>query len=176
MAVTINIRALATPIGELLLSSGDSGVTGIEFDSGDPERTRAELLGRLSKRFGKELELVESSAALDSLALWLERFFADPLAAGQFASPLDPGGSAFQRAVWKVIADIPAGQVLTYGQIAAAIGNPGAVRAVGSACGANPIPLAVPCHRVVASGGPGGFGGGLELKRKLLAREGYSLA
>jgi O-6-methylguanine DNA methyltransferase len=87
--------------------------------------------------------------------------------------PLDlAGGTPFQRKVWAALRRIGAGETETYGQLAAALGRPKAARAVGSACAANPAPLLIPCHRVVASGGGlGGFSGGLEWKRKLLARE-----
>jgi methylated-DNA-[protein]-cysteine S-methyltransferase len=87
--------------------------------------------------------------------------------------PLDLSrGTAFQQNVWKAMLAIPFGQTRTYGQIAAAVGKPGAARAVGGACHANPLPVLVPCHRVVAAGGKlGGFGGGLELKKRLLALE-----
>jgi AraC family transcriptional regulator of adaptative response/methylated-DNA-[protein]-cysteine methyltransferase len=88
-------------------------------------------------------------------------------------APLDLQGTAFQQAVWKALQGIPAGSVWTYGQLAKHLGRPRAARAVGSACGANPIPFLVPCHRVVASNGAlGGFGLGLSVKRVLLAREG----
>ncbi len=88
-------------------------------------------------------------------------------------APLDVHGTPFQQAVWQALQDIPAGSVWTYGQVAEYLGRPRATRAVGSACGANPIPFLVPCHRVVASnGGLGGFGLGLEVKRILLEREG----
>ncbi len=98
---------------------------------------------------------------------------------GRRAGPLPPldlaGGTAFQKKVWAALRQIPAGQTKSYGQLAAALGAPGAARAVGSACGANPIPLFIPCHRVLASGGGlGGFSGGLHWKRQLLAREGQS--
>lgn len=84
-------------------------------------------------------------------------------------------GTPFQQAVWKQIAQIPAGQTRSYGEIACRIKNPKAVRAVGRACGANPVPLIVPCHRVVGTqGGLGGFAGGLVLKRVLLEAEGVS--
>ena len=88
--------------------------------------------------------------------------------------PLDlSSGTAFQRSVWEAMREIPPGKTKSYGDVARAIGRPKAVRAVGQACGANPIPLFVPCHRVVAAGGRlGGFSGGLPLKRKLLEREG----
>ena len=81
-------------------------------------------------------------------------------------------GTKFQRAVWEGVSTIPHGQVLTYGQLAERVGYPGAARAVGQAVGSNPIPLLIPCHRVVASNGIGGYGGPVNLKRKLLAAEG----
>jgi O-6-methylguanine DNA methyltransferase len=174
--VKISFTELATPIGTLVLSAGRNGVTGIEFDTGDPRKTRDKLHSRLTKRFGKSLEMVNSTAMLEEITSWLNRYFKAPAQAGAFTGALDPGGSDFQRSVWKRIANIPPGEVQAYGQLAAAIGKPGAVRAVGSACGANPVPIAVPCHRVVATGGPGGFGGGLDLKRKLLAGEGFLLS
>lgn len=84
--------------------------------------------------------------------------------------------TAFQQAVWRELIRIPPGQTRTYGEVARAIGNPGAVRAVGGACGANPIPLIIPCHRVLAAGNRiGGFSGGLPWKRLLLSREGVRL-
>lgn len=91
----------------------------------------------------------------------------------RFELPLDLRGTPFQRAVWEALLAIPYGETRTYGEVASAIGRPGAVRAVGAANGANPVPLVVPCHRVVAAGGRlGGFGGGLPLKTRLLALEG----
>jgi O-6-methylguanine DNA methyltransferase len=91
--------------------------------------------------------------------------------------PLDfHSGTSFQQAVWRALQRIPAGRTLSYGDVARKVGRPGAARAVGAACGANPIPVLVPCHRVLASGGGlGGFTSGLEWKRKLLAREGVAL-
>jgi methylated-DNA-[protein]-cysteine S-methyltransferase len=91
--------------------------------------------------------------------------------------PLDPGGTEFQRRVWNALRRIAAGKTKSYGEIARAIGKPKAVRAVGGACGANPIPVLIPCHRVLAANGkPGGFSGGLGRKRRLLAREGVCLS
>ena len=82
-------------------------------------------------------------------------------------------GTAFQRAVWQAMLEIPRGETRSYGWLAERIGRPGAARAVGQAVGANPLPLLVPCHRVIASdGGLGGFGGGLEMKEALLRHEG----
>ena len=82
------------------------------------------------------------------------------------------GGSDFERSVWAEIAKIPYGEMLTYGEIATALGDPGAARAVGTACNHNPVPVIVPCHRVVGAGGKMvGFGGGIDRKRRLLELE-----
>lgn len=93
-------------------------------------------------------------------------------AATTFDLPLAPRGTEFQRAVWDALCAIPFGEVRTYGQLAADLGRPGGARAVGQANGRNPIALIVPCHRVVATAGLGGYTGGLAIKRALLAHEG----
>jgi len=91
--------------------------------------------------------------------------------------PIDAKGSVFQQRVWAELRRIPPGQTRSYAEIAAAVGQPGAVRAVGTANGSNPIAILVPCHRVVRSDGSlGGYAGGLETKRLLLRAEGVSLA
>ena len=100
--------------------------------------------------------------------------------AGKDADVLPPldlsAGTDFQQAVWQAMRQIRAGATRSYGEIARALGSPQAVRAVGGACGANPIPVLVPCHRVLAANQKiGGFSGGLDWKRKLLAREGVVL-
>lgn len=102
------------------------------------------------------------------------------LLAGRTVKKLPPldlsGGTEFQQAVWRELRRISPGKTRSYGEVAQAIGKPKAVRAVGGACGANPIPVLVPCHRVLAAHGKiGGFGGGLDWKRRLLAREGVEL-
>jgi O-6-methylguanine DNA methyltransferase len=90
--------------------------------------------------------------------------------------PLDLVGTDFQKSVWNALRKISLGKTKSYGEIARAIGRPKAVRAVGGACGANPVPVLVPCHRVLAANGKiGGFSGGLEWKRALLAREGVKV-
>jgi methylated-DNA-[protein]-cysteine S-methyltransferase len=107
----------------------------------------------------------------------LAAYFAGELT--EFTVPVEAhGGSEFERAVWSEIAKIPYGEMVTYGAIATALGDPGAARAVGTACNHNPIPVIVPCHRVVGAGGKMvGFGGGLDRKRKLLELEaGVALA
>lgn len=95
-----------------------------------------------------------------------------------FEMPIDlGGGSEFRRRVWDVIAEIPFGETLTYAQVAVAAGNPGAYRAAGSACGANPVAIVIPCHRVVGSDKRlHGFGGGLDIKAWLLQHEGTAVA
>jgi methylated-DNA-[protein]-cysteine S-methyltransferase len=107
----------------------------------------------------------------------LMRLFADYLAGvavdfGEF--PLDPAfGTTFQRAVWDAARDVPHGQTVTYGKLAARVGSPSAARAVGSALGENPFCIVVPCHRILATGGKlGGFSAGLDWKRRLLRLEG----
>ncbi len=90
-----------------------------------------------------------------------------------FELPLSATGTPFQRGVWNALAGIPFGETISYAELARRVGRPGAFRAVGQANGANPLPIVVPCHRVVASGGGiGGYGGGLPMKRWLLALEG----
>lgn len=134
-------------------------VTGIEFLEPGPEQA-------------------PDSPLAHEAARQLRAYLADPLF--HFTLPLAPAGTAFQRRVWAGIAAIPAGRVRSYGELAAELAS--APRAVGNACGANPYPLAVPCHRVVsASGGLGGFArqrGGflLDVKRWLLAHEGHGIS
>jgi len=100
----------------------------------------------------------------------LRAYFAGELTG--FDLPLHIGGTAFQNAVWTALADIPFGETVSYGELAGRIGRPTASRAVGAANGANPLPIVLPCHRVVgADGSLTGFGGGIETKRALLAHE-----
>jgi methylated-DNA-[protein]-cysteine S-methyltransferase len=90
----------------------------------------------------------------------------------RFTFPVSPTGTAFERRCWDALLEIPYGETRSYGEIARRLGNPERARAVGSANHKNPIPIVIPCHRVVnAGGGLGGYGGGLELKRRLLALE-----
>lgn len=104
----------------------------------------------------------------------LKYFSGEPVSFKKYAIFLD--GTDFQKKAWKVLSDIPYGKVLTYKQVAEKIGKPKASRAVGGACGANELPIIIPCHRVIASsGGLGGFSGGLALKRQLLKLEGVKI-
>lgn|SRR5271165_1318166 len=107
---------------------------------------------------------------LDAAAIQLEEYFSGRLL--DFDLPLEFDGTAFQRTVWRALTQIPYGETRTYGDIAETIGKPSAMRAVGNANGRNKLPIIVPCHRVIAAGGKlGGFSGGVELKKSLLAHE-----
>ena len=145
---------VAAPGFALGVSCSADEVTGIEFLEPRPEQAPTSPLAAEAVR-------------------QLRAYLADPQY--EFSLPLRPAGTTFQRRVWEQISAIPNGQTRTYGQLAKALKN--APRAVGQACGANPYPLVVPCHRVIASGGGlGGFsrqGGGflLEVKRWLLHHE-----
>ena len=111
-----------------------------------------------------------SDPLLSEAVAQLEAYFAGKLR--RFDLPLDLDGTEFQRRVWEQLVQIPYGETRTYAQVAAAIGHPSAIRAVGSANGQNPVAIIVPCHRVVRTGGGlGGYGGGLDAKRALLALE-----
>ena len=118
-------------------------------------------------RFGASTGAAGVHPAADELAAYFAGALTD------FTVPVElRGGSAFERAVWAEIAKIPYGAMRTYGAIATALGDPGAARAVGTACNRNPVPVIVPCHRVVGAGGKMvGFGGGLDRKRQLLELE-----
>ncbi len=93
----------------------------------------------------------------------------------RFSVPLAPEGTPFQKRVWAELRRVPRGATVTYAELARRAGHPGAARAAGSACGANPIAVVTPCHRAVAADGPGGFGAGLAWKRRLLRLEGREL-
>jgi len=117
------------------------------------------------------LIVVRSGHALfDEVRGQLDAYFAGTRTA--FTIPLEYPGTDFQRKVWRALRDIPCGQTRSYGEIARAIGNPAAARAVGRANGSNRIAIIIPCHRVIAAGGgPGGYGGGLWRKQRLLELE-----
>ena len=119
--------------------------------------------------------VVKCSPLLQQLGVELDAYFDG--SSKPFTTVMDIStGTQFQQSVWKALLTIPHGTVLTYGQVAKQIGKPRAVRAVGSANGANPLPVIIPCHRVVAAGGNiGGYGSGVQIKRALLDLEGYSI-
>ena len=110
-----------------------------------------------------------SSNVTNMAATQLQEYFAGHRR--MFDVPIDPQGTDFQREVWRALELIPFGETRTYAQVAASIGRPGASRAVGGANNANPIPIIIPCHRVVAANGMGGYAYGLDMKRFLLELE-----
>jgi methylated-DNA-[protein]-cysteine S-methyltransferase len=122
----------------------------------------------------REASRNDHNPLLEEAARQLRAYFAGE--AREFDLPLDLAGTEFQKRVWRELLAIPYGETRGYGQIAVAIGSPKAVRAVGAANGANPIPIVVPCHRVVGAAGKlVGYGGGLALKRRLLELENPTL-
>ncbi|MEM8875562.1 MAG: methylated-DNA--[protein]-cysteine S-methyltransferase [Planctomycetota bacterium] len=149
---------IETPIGRFVAVAKDGAVTSL---------TRA--VSPAATRQGSE------SPVIHELGAQLAAYFDGKLHA--FDLPLAPKGTPFQQTVWAELLKIPFGQTLTYGDIADRLGKHGASRAVGAANGANPIPIVIPCHRVVAAGGKiGGYsGGGPDVKRKLLGLEQGSL-
>jgi O-6-methylguanine DNA methyltransferase len=160
----IYYTALETPLGRMWAAASESGL--VQFNmSDDREVFMRELKSRI------KAEYIEDHSRFKQLKTELERYFKGERLI--FKGPFDMRGTPFQVEVWKAIHSIPNGKLTSYGGIAKQIGRPKAVRAVGNAVGNNPMGLVVPCHRVVSSdGGIGGFTGGLEWKRKLLAQEG----
>jgi methylated-DNA-[protein]-cysteine S-methyltransferase len=156
-----------TPIGDLLLASdSDDRLRGVDL-YGDEAR----MVKWLHHQYGKRLVL-EPGKAPAAVRRALDDYFAGRLdALDEIACQAD--GTSFQQSVWTALRAIPAGTTLSYGALAERLGNPKAVRAVGLANGSNPIPIVIPCHRVIGSNGSlTGYGGGLERKRWLLAHEG----
>ncbi|GGZ68629.1 methylated-DNA--[protein]-cysteine S-methyltransferase [Streptomyces echinoruber] len=162
---------VGTGIGPLLLAATHDGLVNVVFHATDAVRDRA--LARLASRLGAELVEAPGSPLLTEAIRQVTAYFAGERRV--FELPLDWSlVSGFNRQVLRELASgVPYGTVVGYGELAGRVGQPGAAQAVGMAMGANPLPVVVPCHRVVESGGGiGGFGGGLETKRKLLALEG----
>ena len=150
-------RTLRTPVGVLRVTASERGVTAVERVSRASVASRAKVSPRAARH------------AVTAVRQ-LREYFAGTRR--NFTVPLDLEGTEFQQQAWAAMCDIRYGQTLSYAQQAKAIGKPKAVRAVGSANGANPIPIIVPCHRVIASDGSlGGYALGLTMKRYLLALE-----
>jgi methylated-DNA-[protein]-cysteine S-methyltransferase len=148
-----------TPIGTLTLAGTDTGLRAVWFAGQEPSRA-ADAAGSASAR----------PPVLDAAAAQLDEYFAGQRTA--FDLPLDVRGPYFQRQAWLALASIPYGSTVSYGEQARRIGYPGAARAVGAANGRNPLPVILPCHRVIgANGSLTGFGGGLGTKRWLLEHE-----
>lgn len=160
---TIRYAMLDTPLGQMLVAATPKGICRLTFDEDEAALRRrfpnAAILpadGAMASLIGGVLQAVETPSAMPDL-------------------PIDVAGTAFQEAVWKELRKIPVGETRSYADIAAAVGQPNATRAVGTANGSNPVAVLVPCHRVIRSDGSlGGYAGGLDRKRKLLAAEGVT--
>jgi methylated-DNA-[protein]-cysteine S-methyltransferase len=158
-----------TPVGPLLVAGTDEGLVLVCFRAGPATAARA--VRSLGRRLGCAPE--QDAARLAPVTRQLDSYFAGELR--DFDLPLDWSlSTGFNRRVLRELADgVPYGSVVGYQDLADRVGEPGAARAVGVAMASNPLPVVVPCHRVIESGGGiGGFGGGLEIKRHLLALEG----
>ena len=148
---------LKSPIGTLLLSANETGLREINFPKNGCPTT-------------PDPDWRNDDFALGEPIRQLLAYFAGDLE--DFNLPLAPEGTPFQQSVWKKLCAIPYGETISYGELARRIGNPKANRAVGLANGSNPIPIIIPCHRVIGSNGKlTGYGGGLPIKEKLLALE-----
>ena len=167
-AIDVAYDVVDSPIGELLVASTGVGLCRVEFDP-DPERD----LEPIAREFG--LRVLRAPKALDEPKRELDEYFEGRRTS--FELPVDVRfASPFRVRVMAELARVPYGQVTTYGSLAAKAGRPAAARAVGTFMNRNPIPIVLPCHRVVgANGSLVGYGGGLERKERLLALEGASL-
>jgi len=156
---TVIYTHLGTPIGKLLVARGEHGLTTIHFEkSGAPAAPREEW--------------TRDDSAFGDVGEQLRAYFARELRT--FDLPLAPRGTPFQLDVWGALRTIRYGETRSYAQLARMIGREKAVRAVGAANGANPLPIVIPCHRVIGSNGSlTGFGGGMAVKRFLLDLELY---
>jgi AraC family transcriptional regulator of adaptative response/methylated-DNA-[protein]-cysteine methyltransferase len=166
--LVIRYTTAASPLGRMLVATTDVGVCAIAFGRDD-----AELVADLRGRFDRA-QLVPAKGntgwLAEAVAFVASQTGEHPLAA---TFPLDVRATAFQQRVWKALRQIPRGQTRSYSELARELGQPTAARAVAAACGANPVAVAVPCHRVVAQDGSlTGYRWGVERKRKLLAAEG----
>ena len=162
---TFTLDRIATPVGEVLLVTDAQGtVRALDFHDYEPRMMRL-----LHRHYG-HANLTPGTAP-EPVRAAVEAYFSGDTRALDSLT-VATGGTAFQREVWAALRTIPVGETRSYGQLAAAIGRPSAVRAVGLANGANPVGVIVPCHRVVGANGTlTGYAGGLERKRWLLAHE-----
>jgi len=160
---------LATPIGELLLTASDTALTGVYFPTsrrGPPPTHRADWV--------QDDGQGPASESLARAKQQLSEYFDGTRTT--FDLPLEALGSAFEHRVWNALRTIPFGVTVSYSELARRLGDGNATRAVGAANGRNPIPIIVPCHRVVGANGElTGFGGGIDCKRWLLEHEGALL-
>jgi methylated-DNA-[protein]-cysteine S-methyltransferase len=165
----VAVASVDSPIGELLVAGTEEGLVRVAFDNQDFDAVMTELADRVSPR------ILEAPNRLDTVRRELDQYFEGRRT--EFDVPVDfQLAHGFRRKALGFIATIPYGRTASYREVAGGAGNPNAVRAAGSACATNPIPIVVPCHRVLRTGGAlGGYGGGLERKERLLRLEGSIL-
>ena len=165
-ALDVAYRTIDSPVGTLLLAATGTGLVRVAYEREEFDRVLETLATRLSPR------VLRAPHRLDGAARQLDEYFAGRRTA--FDLPLDYALSAgFRRLVQRHLPQIPYGRTETYKEVATVVGNPKAVRAVGSACATNPLPVVVPCHRVLRTDGSlGGYIGGLDAKTALLTLEG----
>jgi O-6-methylguanine DNA methyltransferase len=162
---------LDSTIGPLFLAASAQGLVALEFDARLPGQQTIRPNPRHLREEKKGFRFEPSPGAMQPYVSELEEYFRGERR--EFTFPLDLRGTDFQLACWRALLAIPYGETRTYADIARAVGKPNAFRAVGMANNRNPVAIVVPCHRVIASDGSlCGYGGGLDLKRKLLELEG----
>ncbi len=167
---SIAVGEMKTPLGTIGIAVGPKGLLRIDLPGKRPAgRRRPPAPGY------EDLPVEAEDARVAEVKRQLGEYFAGRRR--RFALPLDPAGTEFDRTVWRQVGKVGYAEVATYGDVARAIGRPAAFRAVGAANGRNPLPIVVPCHRIVGSGGRlTGYGGGLGLKARLLRSEGVQLS
>ena len=160
------VTEFESPVGRLRMVASEQGLARLELPRGGDHG----FAGWIRQRF-PDAEEVPVLPALERTSREVGEYFDG--CRMHFEVPLDLRGTPFQVQVWNALREIPFGETRTYAEVGRALGRPGAARAVGTANASNPVPLIVPCHRVIAAGGKlGGYAGGLEIKRRLLALEG----
>ncbi len=160
---------MTSPVGPIWVASTETGLCAVTLGDAQPDA----LFDWLAEHVGQK-QPQEDAEAMKPALTQLREYFSRVRRA--FDLSLDVRGTAFQRAVWEAVARIPYGETASYGEIAQRVGKPRAARAVGAAVGANPLPIIIPCHRVIgADGSLTGYGSGLDVKERLLRLEGVSL-
>lgn len=168
---TLFTTRMESGVGPLFLAASERGLVALEFDARLPGQQTIRPNPRDLREERRGFEFAESSGDLRRYIKQLEEYFAG--ARREFSFSLDLRGTDFQVACWRALLAIPYGETRSYADIAKAVGKPNAFRAVGMANNRNPIAIVVPCHRVIASDGTlCGYGGGLDVKRRLLELEG----
>jgi O-6-methylguanine DNA methyltransferase len=160
-----------SPVGPLFLAASERGLVALEFDKRLPGQQTIRPNPRDLRAESRSLRFEQSENDMHAYVRELEEYFAGERR--RFDFPLELRGTDFQQACWRALLAIPYGETRSYADIARAVGRPHGFRAVGMANNRNPIAIVVPCHRVIASDGTlCGYGGGLDIKRKLLELEG----